>query len=80
MTEVPISTSSLTSNDIFILDAGYHVFCWVGKNADAAERKNGITYATDFLEKHGRPKNVPITRIVEGGDNEPFVAAINSSG
>ena len=81
MTEVkPVARSALKSDDVYVLDTGYHVFIWIGKNADANERKNGLSYATDYLFQHNRPKSLPITRILEGGDNEPFYAALASSG
>jgi gelsolin len=75
----PAHEASLTSDDIYVLDAGYHVWVWVGKNADANERKNGVAVATDYLNHHGLPTTVPITRILEGGLNEPFYAALRSS-
>ena len=81
MTEVkPVAKSSLKSEDVFVLDAGYHIFVWIGKKADANERKNGLNFATNYLYEHNRPKTLPITRILDGGDNEPFYAALASSG
>ena len=75
----PVAKSSLKSDDVFVLDAGYHIFVWIGKKADANERKNGMTFATNYLFAHNRPKTLPITRLLEGGDNEPFYAALSPS-
>jgi gelsolin len=64
--------SMLDSSDVFILDQGQEVFVWVGKNSSPKERKWGIQYAQNYLVQHQRPKALPITRILEGGENEVF--------
>eukprot|EP00123_Amoebidium_parasiticum_P022342 comp8584_c0_seq1/m.3865 comp8584_c0_seq1/g.3865 ORF comp8584_c0_seq1/g.3865 comp8584_c0_seq1/m.3865 type:complete len:367 (-) comp8584_c0_seq1:264-1364(-) len=70
-----VSKSALDTNDVFILDAGYEVFVWVGKGASKEEGAKGMGYATDYLAKNNRPKALPISRIMEGGENEAFNAA-----
>lgn len=73
MTEVtPAKRASMDSNDAFIVDAGHEVFVWIGKNASKDERKHGLGYATDYLFKNNRPKSLPISRVIEGGENESF--------
>jgi gelsolin len=68
----PFKKSQLDSNDVFILDQGQEVFVWVGLKANAAERKSGIQFAQNYLIQYGRPPALPITRIMEGGENEVF--------
>jgi len=36
--EVPISVESLNSGDSFLLDAGYELFLWHGRNAGIMEK------------------------------------------
>jgi len=67
-----VSRSSLNSNDVFILDSGYHVFVWVGQGSSAQERKTSLQYAVDYLKQHNRPAVLPISRILDGGENEVF--------
>lgn len=72
-----VSLKSLDTNDVFILDAGYEVFVWVGKKASKEEKSKGLGFATDYLFKNNRPKFLPVSRVLEGGENETFIAAFN---
>jgi len=72
-----VSLKSLESKDAFILDAGYEVFVWVGKGASKEEKAKGLAHATDYLFKNNRPKTLPISRILEGGENDTFLNAFN---
>jgi gelsolin len=69
-----IKRNMLKSEDVFILDVGSEVFAWIGKGASAAERKNAMQYASDYLKKNNRPPYIPIARVLEGGENEVFEA------
>lgn len=72
-TEVsPVSKNTLKSDDVFILDAVCEIFVWVGKGSSKQERTSSIGHAQSYLQKNGRPLWVPITRIMEGGENEVF--------
>jgi len=61
----------LNSGDVFIINTGEHVFCWVGKEASTDERKNAISYASNYLNKTETPW-LPISVIAEGKENEMF--------
>jgi gelsolin len=75
-TEVPkVHPSSLDSNDVFIFDAGFQVFAWVGKKASKAEKSNALSFATQYLAKYNRPKHLTICRVSEGGESEEFKSA-----
>ncbi|KAJ3071139.1 hypothetical protein HDU98_005787 [Podochytrium sp. JEL0797] len=65
-----IKKSQLDSNDVFICDDGSHVFVWIGRKSDAAERKNAMKFASDYLAAHHRPLTIPITRIMEGTESQ----------
>jgi hypothetical protein len=62
----------LDSNDVFILDAGYEVFAWIGSKSSVPERKKALQYAQYYLAKSGLPAWLPVSRILEGGENEAF--------
>jgi len=64
----------LKSEDVFIINTGTHVFCWVGKEASTDERKNAISYASNYLNKTETPW-LPISVIAEGKENECFNTA-----
>jgi len=67
------SKDLLNSDDVFIVNSGEHVFCWVGKGASIDERKNGLSYASNYLNKSATPW-LPISVISEGKENAEFNA------
>jgi len=73
-----VKRSYLDSNDVFILDTGAEVFAWIGKGSSPDEKKFAMQYAQDYLKKFNRPVYTPISRILEGGENEVFEAFFDS--
>ena len=67
-----MSRDLLDTNDVFVFDAGHEIFVWVGKGANANERKHAMKYAQDYVSENDRPAFLPITLIYEGGENEHF--------
>jgi len=72
-----LARSLLQSSDVFILDAGFEVFVWIGKNSSATERKTALQHAIDYLREHNRPNYLPISRLLEGSENEVFNSQFN---
>ena len=52
------------------LDVGNEIFVWVGLKASAQERKMAMGTAQKYLQDKNLPNWLPITRILEGGENE----------
>jgi len=67
-----LSKRDLDTNDTFILDNGAEIFVWIGKKASADEKKLGMQYAQRYLADYGRPAYLPISRVLEGSENELF--------
>jgi len=67
----------LDSNDVFILDSGFEVYAWVGKHASVGERKKALSFAQEYVAKHGKPLTTPVVRVLEGGENEVFEALLH---
>merc|ERR1712137_1040016 len=67
-----LSESDLDSNDAFILDNGAEIFAWIGKKASKDERKLAMQYAQKYLQDNNRPAYLPISRVMEGGENAVF--------
>merc|ERR1712136_343028 len=61
----------LNSDDVFVINTGKHVYCWIGKGASIGERKNGLPYACNYLNKTDNPY-LPITCITEDSENDEF--------
>jgi gelsolin len=67
-----VKKNLLDSSDVFILDTGAEVFAWIGKGASVGEKKKAMSFAQEYLTKYSRPAYIPISRILEGGENEVF--------
>ena len=55
-----VKKSMLTSDDVYLLDAGREIFCWIGKNASDAERRNAMSTATAYLTSANKPISTAI--------------------
>jgi len=67
-----VKRSLLDPNDVFVLDTGAEVFAWIGKGASVGEKKKAMQFAQEYLQKYNRPLFIPISRILQGGENEVF--------
>lgn len=61
----------LDSNDVFIVDCGSSVFVWIGGGASESEKRNGMSYAHNYLTTTEHPL-IPIHVMKEGNENEDF--------
>jgi len=50
-----LEQDQLDPNDVFIVDLEKEIFVWVGDNASAEEKKNGMAYAHTYVSKTDRP-------------------------
>lgn len=66
-----VAKAYLDSGDVFILDDGFIVWVWIGKNASAKERGGGMNYAMKYIKNKKRPVYMPIRQIRE--EKEPLV-------
>jgi len=73
-TPVPFARSSLVSGDAFIIDVGSEVFVWVGRTSSPNERKYALQQGQQYIQKTGRPIWTPLSRVMEGGENEALLA------
>jgi len=74
MTDVPFGLHSLHGTDVFIVDVGSEVFVWVGQGSSTLERKSAMQSGQTYLNKAGRPAWTPLTRIMQGAENEALLA------
>jgi len=72
-----VKKNLLDSNDVFILDTGAEVFAWIGKGASVQEKAKALSFAQDYLTKYKRPAYLPISRILEGAENNVFLTSFN---
>jgi len=74
-----IKKAQLDPNDVFIFDSGAEIFAWVGKGSSDKERIESMVYAQQYLTKNKRPAYLPISRILQGGENPRFNEAIGGN-
>lgn len=67
----PFSRSTLRSEDIHLLDTGFHVFLWWGLSSEGVEsdRWKSFSLANQYFRDYKRP-TLPITIVLEG-NSEP---------
>ncbi|KNC98587.1 uncharacterized protein SPPG_06272 [Spizellomyces punctatus DAOM BR117] len=73
-----VSKSQLKSDDVFVFDCGPEVFVWVGKGADKEERRRSMQYALEYIKKYERPATLPVTRLLDGSENQVFWDAFDA--
>lgn len=61
----------LESKDVFVINTGSHVFCWIGKDASVDERRNALSYASNYVNKSDFPW-LPISVVAEGREDKAF--------
>jgi len=74
-----IKKSMLDPNDAFVFDSGMEIWVWIGKGATENEKKKAMVHAQQYLTKNNRPSFLPITRILQGGENPAFNEAIGGN-
>lgn len=67
-----VRRSMFDTNDVFIFDAGMEIFVWCGRQSNAEEKRMAMQYAQNYLHENKRPAHLPISRIMENGENEAF--------
>uniref|UniRef100_A0A6J0SV50 Advillin n=1 Tax=Pogona vitticeps TaxID=103695 RepID=A0A6J0SV50_9SAUR len=64
----------LCESDVMLLDTWDQIFLWIGKEANAEERKEVLTTAQEYLQTHpsGRETDTPILIIKQGFEPPNF--------
>jgi gelsolin len=76
-TEVAFKKTSLHEDDVFVVSTGPIIFTWVGKGANANEKKSAFQFAQKYLNEHpDLCKSIPIVRILSGAENDEFHALL----
>lgn len=68
-----IKRSLLDDDDVFLLDAGWDVFLWVGNGSDKEEKMAGLSKADEYLQSTPRTANLPLTILKSGWETPDFL-------
>jgi len=77
--ETKVEKKHLDSNDAFVFDIGSEVFAWVGKGASKNEKSKALHYAQQYLKEYKRPDWLPVSRLLEGMENNVFNSSFDRS-
>jgi gelsolin len=73
-----IKRTMLDTTAVFVLDNGFEVYTWIGKAATTGEKRLALSYAQQYLKDHNKPANVPICKVLEGGENDAFETSFHN--
>jgi hypothetical protein len=65
---------ALDDSDVFLLDAGWEIFIWIGKGADFHEKIAAMGAADRYAEVEPRAKICPVTILKAGQENSKFLS------
>jgi gelsolin len=72
-----IHKADLDPSDVFILDTGYEVIAWIGAKSSAGEKKEALGHAQNYVDHSGKPPHTPVSRILEGHENEAWTNIVH---
>lgn len=73
-----VKKSALDSKDVFIFDNGLEVIVWIGAESNKNERALAMQHAMEYVKMHKRPLDIPISRVMEGGDSAAMDASFDA--
>lgn len=68
----PIPRSSLEETDVYVLDAGWELFCWIGKDCDRSEKLSAISMADRYCQEDPRTVDLPMAIVKSGWEGPDF--------
>jgi len=72
-----VKITLLNDDDVYLFDAGNHIYVWIGAKASSGEKKYAMSYAQEYTRTYQRPSILPISSIPSGRETDPFKKAFN---
>jgi gelsolin len=69
-----LQRSLLDEDDVFLLDAGWEIFVWIGKKADRSEKLSAMSKSDAYCKGNPRTADLPLTLVKSGYENNDFTA------
>lgn len=69
-----VSKDLLNDSDVFLLDAGWEIFLWIGKDADRSEKLGAFAKADKYCQSDLRTVNLPLSIVKSGSESSDFNA------
>jgi len=67
-----VTAQHFQSDDVYLLDKGFIVYVWIGRNASREEKKCALGYAQKFVAEHHNNMPIPISVVQE--EHHPNIA------
>lgn len=67
-----LSRAALNDNDVFLLDAGWEIFLWMGSGADRGEKLAAMGKAEAYCKEDLRTADLPLTFCKSGSEPASF--------
>lgn len=62
----------LDESDVFLLDAGWEIFVWIGKDADRSEKLGAFAMADKYCQGDARTLDLPLSIVKSGYESSAF--------
>lgn len=72
--EACLKKSALDDSDVFLLDAGWEVFIWIGSGADTSEKVAAMGAADRYADMEPRANYLPVTIVKSGKECNEFLS------
>jgi gelsolin len=69
-----IPKSTLSSSDVFLLDAGWEIFVWIGGDAALKEKVSAVAWADAYCHGDSRTADLPLSLVKAGYEPSDFSA------
>jgi hypothetical protein len=73
-TEACLQKSALDDSSVYLVDAGWELFIWVGSGAETDEKVAAMGAADRYAEMEPRAKYLPVTIVKSGKECNQFLA------
>jgi len=68
------SSSTLDEDKVYLIDTGWKIFVWIGKEADAGEKVAALGAADRYSEIEPRANELPVTVLKSGQERDGFAS------
>lgn len=64
-----LNRKSLNEDNVFLLDTGWKIFVWIGREANTSEKLAALSAVDRYAETEPRAKELPVTVIKDGQED-----------
>lgn len=72
--EACLSKDALDDSNVYVFDAGWELFVWIGSGAETAEKVAAMGAADRYSAMDPRASYLPVTIVKSGKETETFLA------